>query len=343
MAYKVILGNIGREKWEKLASQFDDYSIYQTWAYQQVRVEGKGQNLSRVVILDGNNNVVTMCHVRISKIWPIGLRVGYVQGGPLFRRKENYIKCTADALRELHDVYIPHKVDVLRLAPNVRDDEIGRSFAEMLQLSGFELIKAIKPYRTIAMRADRSEDEIMKGLRKSFRRDVRYAQKAGVETRDGTGEEFCRIIEELYLVVKGRKGFKGLDPAEFTKTQRLLSAAEKINIIVAYHKGEPVAAHMASNLGDTSVVLLAASNEKGYTCFASYLVWWRGAVSAHRAGMKWYDLGGIDPGKVPGVSRFKLRMGGTEYYHIGLFAAYRNWGVRKIWRNAELLYSLVKT
>jgi hypothetical protein len=340
---KLIIDEIDQARWEQYAHNFADYSIYQSWAYQQVRVESNSHNLNRVVILDDSNNVVTMFQVRIRKIWPVGLRVGYVQGGPLFRNKRNnHIKCTADILRKFRDAYIPQRVDVLRLVPNVRDDKMGQSFAKMLQLSGFEHVMGVKPYRTFAMRVDRSEDEIFKGLSRSCRRNVRYAQKAGVEIREGMGEEFCRIMEEMYMVVKERKGFKGLDSGKFTKTQRLLSTAEKMNIIVAYNNGEPVSAHLSSNLGDTSINLLAGSNEKGLSCFASYLVWWWGAIAAHRAGMKWYDLGGIDPGKNPGVCQFKSRMGGIEYSHIGLFAAYKNWVVKKVWRSAERLYGLVK-
>ena len=149
-------------------------------------------------------------------------------------------------------------------------------------------------------------------------------------------------MEELYTAVKKRKSFKGLDPVEFTKMQSLLSTAEKMDIILAYHNGAPVSAHMASSLGDTSIVLMAAANDEGLSCFASYLVWWEGALAAHRAGMRWYDLGGIDPAKNPSVCQFKSRMGGIERSHIGLFAAYKNWAVKKIWQGAERLYNFVK-
>lgn len=342
MSHKIIIDEISKAQWQQYAHNFADYSIYQTWAYQQVRTQSSGHSLSRAIILDDNANVLTMCQMRIRKIWPLGLRVGYVQGGPLFRHKDNHITCTAETLKKLRDAYIPQKVDVLRLAPNMQDSEIGQPVTEILQSSDFEHIAAAKPYRTFMMRVDRSEDEILKGLRKSFRRDVRYATKAGVEIKEGKGEDFCRIMEDLYTFVKERKGFKGLDPAEFTKTQSLLSKDEKINVILAYHNGTPISAHMASNLGDTSVVLLAASNEKGLSCFGSYLVWWWGAVAAHRAGMKWYDLGGINPSRNPTVYQFKSRMGGTEYSHIGLFAAYRNRAVKEMWRNAERLYKLIK-
>ncbi len=66
MACEVIVDNISREDWERYAGNFADYSIYQTWAYQQVRAKMDGQQLSRAMIMDKIGQVVTMCQVRIT-------------------------------------------------------------------------------------------------------------------------------------------------------------------------------------------------------------------------------------------------------------------------------------
>jgi hypothetical protein len=339
---KLIIDEIDGAQWEQYGARFADYSIYQTGAYQQVRAVADGQSLSRAAVLDDQGNVLTMCTVRVRNIRLLGLKVGYVQGGPLSRRVDDQAKCTVETLTALRHAYIPRIVDVLRVVPNIRAGDEGQVFVKLLESSGFEHIATVRPYRTFVMRVDVSEKRILEGLRKSFRRDMRYAKKAGVKIRQGTAEEFCQTVEALYDTAKKRKGFKGLDARVFTKTQSLLSATEKLNVILAYHKGQIVCAHMASNLGDTSVVLLVACNEIGLSCFASYLVWWEGALAAHRAGMKWYDLGGIDPSKNPSVSQFKSRMGGEQSHHIGLFAAYKNSTIRSIWRWAERLHGLVR-
>ena len=108
----------------------------------------------------------------------------------------------------------------------------------------------------------------------------------------------------------------------------MLPAAEKMNVIVAYSSGRPIAVHLASNLGQTAVVLLAAGNREALKCGASYLIWYKGAVAAWQAGMKMYDMGGIDPENNPTVYQFKSRMGGDEYTHIGTFESCRNLTVK---------------
>jgi lipid II:glycine glycyltransferase (peptidoglycan interpeptide bridge formation enzyme) len=342
MPYNVIVDNISMEEWEQYAREFSDYSIYQTWPYQQVRAEMSGQELSRAVIKDENGRIVSICHVRIKRIRLLGLRIGYVQWGPLVRTKDGSLLCTAQSLRALCKAYFGTRVNILRVVPNIFENETGREVNQMLEAGGFERVGSLAPYRTLILRVDDSEEGIRKRLRKSFRRDLKKAEKSKIEVREGTDREFCEKLEQLYLGLLKRKNFKGLNPREFVKTQGLLSYPEKMNIIVAYLDGEPIAAHLASNLGDTGVVLLAASNEKGLTCGASYLMWYKGAIAAWRAGMRFYDLGGIDPDNNPYVYQFKSRQGGEEHFHIGVFDACISSRVRFIWRICDRIYRYIK-
>jgi phosphoribosylformylglycinamidine (FGAM) synthase PurS component len=339
---EVLVDKFDRTDWERFARNFTDYNIYQTWAYQQMRAEMDNQELSRAIIKDNKGNVTMICQVRIKHIKPLGLRVGYVQWGPLFRGKDGRIVCSYEGLQQLREVYLGNIVDVLRVVPNACNDQDGQTFADMLQSAGFARLRSVRPYRTLMLRVDDSEEEIRKRLHKSFRRDLKMAEKTGIEMRESVDYEFCEILEKLYLTSRKKKGFAGRDPEEFIGPQRMLSPAEKMNISIAFLNDEPISAHLASNLGDTAVVLLAGSNEKGLEFGSSYLVWYRAAVSAWRAGMKWYDLGGIDPSDNPNVYQFKSRMGAEEVFHIGAFEAYSSSRLRIVWHICEKTYNLVK-
>lgn len=339
---RVLVDQVDESDWRAYAGSFSDYSIYQTWAYQCIRAQKDGQSISRAVVLDSDGNALTMCQIRTRRLPLLGLRVGYVQGGPLLRQTDDKVVCPPEALSKLREAYIGKRLDVLRVVPNQPDGETGQEVTKLLTAVGFEHIKSIPAYHTYRINVDGGEEEILRGLRKSFRRDMRYARKSKVVAHESTAEEYCQIMNELYGQAKKRKGFKGLDGQLFCETQQMLRPDEKMSIITAHLNDRVVAALMASNLGDTSMVLLAASNEEGLSCFASYLIWYEGALAAHRAGMKWYDLGGIDPAKNPNVCQFKSRMGGEECFHIGLFAAYSGSFVRRLWHIAEKAYHLAK-
>jgi lipid II:glycine glycyltransferase (peptidoglycan interpeptide bridge formation enzyme) len=99
---------------------------------------------------------------------------------------------------------------------------------------------------------------------------------------------------------------------------------------------------VTSHLGDTAVGVFQASSEKGLKYRASYLVWWKALLAAKYAGMKRYDLGGVDPDRNPNVYQFKLRMGAEEAFHIGAFEICENPIVKKIWHAAEWAHNLIR-
>ncbi len=342
MKYRVFIDGVSREQWERNAQLFADYSIYQTWPYQQVRGEMDGQDISCAIVIDEADNPVTMCQVRIKKVKGLRLRIGYVQSGPLLRRKKGEPSCPVEAFRELRNAYVGPYVDVLRVVPNIIDDEAGKLISCSLEQGGFERVGNFTPYRTFIVQTDDSHEGIRSRLRKSFRRDLKKAEKLGMQLSRGTGNEFCKLLEDLYIESIRRKGFKGLNPEEFTRTQGLLLPSEKMDFFAVSQDGEPIAVLLSSSLGDTSLVLLAAANEKGLECGASYIVWYQGALAAKDAGMKAYDLGGIDKKHNPNVYQFKSRIGGEETCHIGAFEANINWIVKSIWRVAERIYRRIK-
>jgi lipid II:glycine glycyltransferase (peptidoglycan interpeptide bridge formation enzyme) len=342
MAYEVIIDNVNQAEWEQSAKGFADYSIYQTWAYQNVRAEMAGQELSRAVIRDHDNNVVTMCHVRIQNVKSLGLKIGYVQKGPLMLARDGRITCSAEALSALREAYMGGRVSVLRVAPNLCDDRTGRSVSQMLTSGGYQIVGSVLPYRTLMLDLRGSEEDIRRGLDRNFRRNLKKAEQAGIDVQEGSDGPFCEILRELYLSMVERKGFKALDVDEFIKPQSELSAVEKMNFVVAYCDGSPVSVHLASHLGTTGVALLVASNEKGLSCRSSYLIWWKACLAAKHAGMKQYDLGGIDPQSNPGGYQFKSQISRCDSLGIGAFDACSSVLVRNVWRASEKVYHFIK-
>jgi len=342
MTYELLVGKTDKDEWEQRARRFADYSIYQTWAYQQVRAETSGQDLSRAVVLDENGNAITMCQIRIKHIKPLALRIGYVQWGPLLRGCNSKLDCVIAAVKKLREVYLDGKVNILRIVPNLYKDENGLKMAQVLEAGGFKAVPTAKLYHTMILPLDIPADRMISNLHRSWKRGLTKAEHAGLEIKEGFDPEYFSILEHLYRAAVQRKGFKGLDPEEFVRSQQMLSNNERMNVVVAYFNGQPVAAHATSHLGDTAVGTLAASSEKGLELSASYLVWWRTILAAKSFGMKRYDLGGIDPRKNPTVYQFKQRMGANVAFHIGTFEACTSPMVEKIWRMAERAHSFIR-
>lgn len=338
MSYSVEIDNIPRDVWDTTARNFRDYTIYQTWAYQYTRAMKEDQELSRIMIRDSNNNPLLMCIVRIKRIPLLGLRIGYIQWGPLIQHRNQHRCLREEVWRLLRCSYIPQHVDILRIVPNLVDDEAGREITELILKGGFEKVLHLESYHTIYVPVSDGRQAIRNSFHRSWLRGVKKAEQNDIEIREGNDLTYFDILEEIYESTKERKKFQGLDPQLFIEVQKKLQHEDKMHIVVAYSKGEPITAHASSYLGEMGEGILAGNTEEGLRLNSSYLVWWRTFVAAYQAGMKVYNLGGIDPKKNPTVCQFKRRMGGQEIYHIGTFDAVSSPSVNVLWRGIERIH-----
>ena len=81
--------------------------------------------------------------------------------------------------------------------------------------------------------------------------------------------------------------------------------------------GMPMAFRACVVGGDTAWDVLAATSPEGRRCYASYAVLWALARRCRSLDVKMYDLGGIDPGRAPGVHAFKRGTGAREREYLG--------------------------
>ena len=342
MPSKLFINEITPNQWTQEARTFGDYSIYQTWPYQQVRADRDGQEINRVRVYDKEGRTELLCQTRIKRIRPLGLRVGYIQWGPLVCDKDGSLRCSAQALQRLRDYYLTNHVHILRVVPNIEDNGNGQRLRELLLLSDFEPCRRIPPYHTQIISLEASEEDLRQGLHQSWRRKLRKAEKAGIRLAYHTDEDTLHIMDRLYREMVQRKGIRALDFEQFRGPQRLLDPDERIDQIVAYYQGQPVTSLVCSNLGQNGILLMVASDDTGLACHSSYLVWWDSLLQSQRKGMRDYDVGGIDFEHNPHVSRFKAGLGGRNCRHLGTFDAYASRLVKVRWGLAEKTYHLIK-
>lgn len=342
MPLEVSFDSINEVEWANNARDFLDYSIYQTCAYQHVRSQNSGQQVYRLAIKGNDDEILSLCQIRVQNIKAIGLRIGYAQWGPLFRKKIGASHNLVDVLSRLRDLCFGLDIDVVRLAPNVVDDAASHEVREALKESGFLKLLDVPPYHTTILSLDLSEDVLRKGLHQSWRRMLRKAEAAGVEIKEEAGQSPFQVLQRFHANLVRKKGFDGVDPDVFSRAQADLSSSEKISTIIGYCDDEPVTVHATSNLGDCGVFLLSASSERGYECRASYVAWWKAIINSRDKGLRKYDTGGIDFEKAPGVARFKAGIGGEEKFYIGTYEAYANRRASAVWGVAKGLHRLIK-
>ncbi|MDM8536342.1 hypothetical protein QUF70_06280 [Desulfobacterales bacterium HSG17] len=321
--YHYEYGNFGKKKWEDIIRLFADANVYQTWSYGQVRW-GIGNLQHLLLYLD--EQLVAAVQIRIVRIPIVGGGIAYISSGPMTNRFD----CDPESevlkwmLRALYLEFVIKKKLYLRIVPFIVDNnkiEIPRIFLD----EKFKKDHSASKYRTFLNDLSPSLDELMMGLKKKWRYDLRRAKQENLVVTGGTGLEFYQAFKELYLEMHDRKQFvESVDINDFEKIHKDLSEDLKFQILIVSFENKPVSASVWSGIGNTGIEILSATGGLGLKLRSSFFLKWSMLESMKLHGCLYIDQGGVDPIKNPGGYHYKKGLGGVDIQHLGTFWACEN-------------------
>ncbi|MFE5934170.1 lipid II:glycine glycyltransferase FemX [Streptomyces sp. NPDC056470] len=170
----------------------------------------------------------------------------------------------------------------------------------------------------------RSTEDLWSGLNQEWRRNIKKATTAGVETCLGTGEDLPAFYE-LLQVTERRDGFRlGRSLPYFERQYEALNAEEggRMRLYLARHDSEVLAAHTMIVAGRRAWYQTGASADHRREVRPSNALQWRLIRDAHSLGAAVYDMRGVpdtlDPAERPfGLMRWKLGTGGQVVETLG--------------------------
>ena len=315
--WQVEVDRVTPSEWSRLLDLFDDANIYQTLSYGAVRW---GRKTLSHLVLKRNDEVLAMAQLRIVR--PISLKFGmaYLRWGPLCHRKGRELDSEtvlhmADALQK---EYVCKRSLLLQVVPNAF---AGSARAERFQsaFSGFtrQPPAPANTYRTLVLDLRPSLEELRRNLEKKWRNQLSGAEKNGLKVIAADGKDGYGIFRRMYKQMRNRKTFDAtVDVDEFGRIQENLSEPERMQVLICEQKGVPVAGLVASAMGDSAIYVLGATSDDGLKAKGSYLLQWTLIQWLKENGIKWYDLGGIDPEGNPGVYHFKRGLSGADVFQL---------------------------
>lgn len=333
---------VARARWEAACAGFLDHNYRQTWAYGEALAARRGAACEHVAVTDGDGEVLGLADVRVKRLPVVGGGIAYVSGGPLTRRgRADDVGRLGRVLEGLKAEYCGRRGMVLRVVGPLGPAEW---LAGAFGAAGFAPTARAAGYRTIVVDVGRPVEAVRAGLAQKWRNCLNAGERQGHRVVSGTEPELFARFARMFEAFVARKGFGVELGAEFyAGLQGRLSAGERLVVTLAEGSdGEAVAGHVCSMLGDTSVYLLGATTEAGLKGKAAYVLQWNAVAMARSRGLRWYDLGGIDPEGNPNVYHFKAGMGGVEASGVGPFE-FRPSGVRaSLTTRAEAAYTFLK-
>ena len=169
----------------------------------------------------------------------------------------------------------------------------------------------------------RSLDDIQKGFNQLWRRNIKKADKNGVEVCLG-GYDDLPEFHKLYEVTARRDHFTPRPLAYFQRMWKAMEAenSNRLRLYLARHEGELLAATTLVTVGDHAWYSYGASADHKRELRPSNAIQWRMLSDSHAAGCKVYDLRGISDTLDPsdhlfGLIQFKLGTGGQAVEYLG--------------------------
>ncbi|NUR57212.1 MAG: peptidoglycan bridge formation glycyltransferase FemA/FemB family protein [Catenulispora sp.] len=169
----------------------------------------------------------------------------------------------------------------------------------------------------------RTLEEIQKGFNQLWRRNIKKAEKNGVEVAVG-GYDDLPEFHQLYEVTAKRDHFTPRPLAYFQRMWKAMEAEDprRLRLYLARHEGELLAATTLVTVGDHAWYSYGASADHKRDLRPSNAIQWRMLSDSHAAGCKVYDLRGISDTLDPndhlfGLIQFKLGTGGQAVEYLG--------------------------
>ena len=301
--------SVGSAAWDELLDQFDDASICQTTAYATA---AKSENRVSHLLLKAGCEVIAGCQIRLKRVPGFGIDLADVKWGPIIDRKDLTFRTDIPKafIRALKEEYGIKRGCLLRIEPYATGDRKDQ-MRTILEAEGFTVDRSERPYRTLMLDLSPPLEEIRMNLLQRWRRHLNKAEKGSLRVVEGTGDQMFEVFLNLAAEMCERKSLSSLANYEhYRRIQQELPDEYKMRIMVCQHEGNPVAVTIGSAIGNTGIYMLGATGQAGLRLDASYLVHWRMMEWFKSEGMKYYDLGAINPQLNPGGYYFKQGIAG---------------------------------
>jgi lipid II:glycine glycyltransferase (peptidoglycan interpeptide bridge formation enzyme) len=300
-------------EWSRMLDLFDDANFYQTFAYGAVHWGEK--NLSHLV-LKRDSEVLALAQLRIIRPTPLKFGMAYLRWGPIFSRcgQPPDPETPAIMARSLVEEYVTKRRLFLRVLPNAfsgspRADLMHSAFASFTR----EPLTIENTYRTFVLDLLPSLEELRSSLDKKWRNQLSRSEKNNLEVTSGNSCEEYRSFCLIYDQMLKRKSFETtVDVEEFLRIQNELPDSLRMRVLLCRDQGKTVAGLVVSAIGDSAIYLLGATSDDGLNSKGAYLLQWTAIRWLKERGIRWYDLGGIDPVRNPGVYHFKSGFSGID-------------------------------
>jgi len=299
--------------WENFLTSFDTSvtPFFQSWNWGDVQ-KALGNTIFRLGIYkdDKLSGICLVNEVKAKRGHYLHLRHGPVLTNfdKDFDEFLQYIKTFAKSIH----------ADFIRMSPLLLENVFDMTF---LKTRGFRNapIHNMDAENAWVLNLEASDDDLLKGMRKTTRYLVRKAFGIPLEIKATHEEEDFEAFMELYRETSVRHKFvphRGIED-EF----HIFSTGDQTKLFLAIYEGKVIAGALIVFYGNQAVYHHGATADEFKNIPAAYLLQWEAIKEAKKKGKKLYNFWGVVPEDKPkhpwqGLTLFKMGFGGERLNFI---------------------------
>ena len=174
-------------------------------------------------------------------------------------------------------------------------------------------------YETLWLDPTQEEDNLHRGLRKSWRQSLTKAQASALEIVWDTSTKALPLHLTRYHADKQAKAYSGPDVPVVQALARGCAQTGDLLLGTAMLDKQPIAGIMILCHGRSATYQIGWSEGKGRATCAHHRLLWEGALTLKAAGITDLDLGGTNETTAKAIKTFKRGLGGQAQTLAGLY------------------------
>ena len=299
--------------YESLFGQCAKSNLLQSAGYGQAKCQTEGFEVIRKGVLESDKPIAI--YQVLVKDFPLTGAVVRINRGPLVlgdvslysEEKMLYL------YQSLYNEWVVKNGFFLQIAPNMYDDN---SSYEILHKIGFISDTGDK-WQSGWIDLNKPEEELRKGLQQKWRNMLNKAEQMEMELQVVKEySELDALLKEYELFMKARN-FRGVS-SDLIRSMYSHSP-DMIYAVNALKNKQLLGTVIIAQHGDTCTYLVGFTSNDGRKNNANYFLLWNSLLQSKHLGFCWFDVGGVDQIKTPGIAHFKQGLGIMNYRMVGEF------------------------
>lgn len=317
-----------KEEWEGFVPSRSEANFLQSWNWG-VFQERLGRKVFRLGLYEGKKMIGAATAVK-----EVAKRGTYltVAGGPLV--EWNNQAGPAALIEALREYGTREGCSFVRLRPQVLDTPDNRRIVGELGL----LPAPMHLTADLVFRLDvrKSLDELLAGMKKNTRYEIRRVEKMGVAVRQSKDSADIVAFAKYHAFLAKKHKFVSYSHRFLANEFETFVKEDQVVLFHAYRDDELLASAFVVYYNKEGAYHHGISTPENAGLPGAYACQWEAIVEARRRGMRWYNFWGVAPQgaryhRYAGVRKFKEGFGGEEVAYLpahDLPLDYRYWLVR---------------